>query len=159
MSGVSTSSLMSTSVFEAVAETVIAAASLQSDPTALPRIHRAHSFTQRLLGLLARSPLQADEALFIAPCNSVHTVLMAYAIDVAFVDREGVVLKLVCGLKPYRAAACWGAYGVVEFAAGAAHAWGVGQGSSLDIKPQALNSVSHSVSDSVTEVTSAGTAA
>ena len=148
---------MSTSVVEAVAETAIAAASLHSDPAQL-RIHRAHSFTQRLLGLLARSPLQADEALFIAPCNSVHTVLMTYAIDVAFVDREGVVLKLVCGLKPYRAAACWGAHGVVEFAAGAAHAWGVAQGSSLDIKPQALNSVSHSVSDSVTEVTSAGTA-
>ena len=110
------------------------------DPAQL-RIHRAHSFTQRLLGLLARSPLQADEALFIAPCNSVHTVLMAYAIDVAFVDREGVVLKLVCGLKPYRAAACWGAHGVVEFAAGAAHAWGVGQGSSLDIKAQALDAV------------------
>lgn len=96
-------------------------------------IHRAHSFTQRLFGLLARRPLQADEALFIAPCNSVHTVLMTYAIDVAFVDREGQVLKLVCGLKPYRAAACWGAHGVVEFAAGVASIWGVTPGSVLPV--------------------------
>ena len=101
-------------------------------------IHRAHSFTQRLFGLLARSPLQAHEALFIAPCNSVHTVLMTYAIDVAFVDREGQVLKLVCGLKPYRASACWRAHGVVEFAAGEAALWGVVVGSTLAIKPTAL---------------------
>jgi uncharacterized protein len=100
-------------------------------------IHRAHSFTQRLFGLLARSPLQSHEALFIAPCNSVHTVLMTYAIDVAFVDREGQVLKLVRGLKPYRAAACWGAHGVVEFAAGSAESWGVAVGSTLAIKPAA----------------------
>jgi uncharacterized protein len=99
-------------------------------------IHRAHSFTQRLFGLLARSPLQAHEALFIAPCNSVHTVLMTYAIDVAFVDREGQVLKLVRSLKPYRAAACWGAHGVVEFAAGSAALWGVVVGSTLAIKPE-----------------------
>lgn len=96
-------------------------------------IHRAHSFTQRLLGLLARRPLQAHEALFIAPCNSVHTVLMTYAIDVAFVDREGQVLKLVRGLKPYRAAACWGAHGVVEFAAGVAGMRGVTTGSVLPV--------------------------
>jgi uncharacterized membrane protein (UPF0127 family) len=70
-------------------------------------IHRAHSFTQRLFGLLARSPLQAHEALFIAPCNSVHTVLMTYAIDMAFVDGEVRVLQLVCGIKRYRAAARW----------------------------------------------------
>ncbi len=102
-------------------------------------MHRAHSFSQRLLGLLARRPLQPFEALFIVPCNSVHTVFMTYAIDVAFVDRDGVVLKLVCGLKPYRGAACWGAHGVVEFAAGAAAVWGVVQGATLAIKPQLLN--------------------
>lgn len=84
------------------------------------KIHRAESFKSRLLGLLCFTPLTADEALYLAPCSSVHTVFMRYSIDVAFVDRQGRVLKLVCDLKPFRAAGCWAAHGVVELAAGSA---------------------------------------
>jgi uncharacterized protein len=97
-------------------------------------IHRAESFGERLLGLLARDPLLADEALYLAPCASVHTVFMRYPIDVAFVDREGRVLKLVSGLVPYRAAWCPGAHGAVEFAAGAAARHGLATGSVLTIE-------------------------
>lgn len=96
-------------------------------------IHRAASFATRLLGLLARPRLQAGEALYLAPCASVHTCFMRYAIDVAFVDRQGRVIKLVSGLKPYRAAACWRAHGAVELAAGEAARLGIREGSPLAV--------------------------
>lgn len=96
-------------------------------------IHRAENFATRLLGLLARPRLKPGEALYLAPCASVHTVFMRYSIDVAFVDREGRVLKLVKDLRPFRAAGCWRAHGAVEFAAGETARLGIGEGSWLGV--------------------------
>lgn len=95
-------------------------------------IHRANTFAARLLGLLVRPRLKPGEGLHLAPCASVHTVGMRYAIDVAFLDRAGRVLKLVRQLKPYRAAGCWGAHAAVELAAGEAERLGIDEGSRLD---------------------------
>lgn len=94
-------------------------------------IHRADGFVARLLGLLARPRLAADEALYLAPCASVHTVFMRYAIDVAFVDRSGRVIEIVRDLKPFRAAWCWRAHAAVEFAAGGAQRHGLRTGRTL----------------------------
>lgn len=96
-------------------------------------IHRADDFWSRLGGLLARPRLRDNEALYLAPCASVHTFFMRYSIDVAFVDREGRVLKLVNDLKPSRAASCWRAHGAVELAAGEAARQGIRKGSLLAI--------------------------
>lgn len=95
-------------------------------------IHRAETFVSRLVGLLGRAPLQAGEALYLAPCASVHTCFMRYAIDVVFVDAQQRVLKIVT-LAPWRAAACRGAKGVVELRAGEAVRMGlvVGQAAQL----------------------------
>ena len=101
--------------------------------TATLIIFRADSFLSRLGGLLVRPALRPGEALYLAPCASVHTFFMRYAIDVAFVDREGRVLKLVTELKPFRAASCWGAHGAVEFAAGEAKRHSVQEGSLLAV--------------------------
>ena len=94
-------------------------------------IHRADTFAARLLGLLARVRLTVDEALYLAPCSSIHTLFMLYSIDVAFVDRGGRILRVVHDLKPFRAAWCRGAYGAVEFAAGAAERHGIQPGGVL----------------------------
>ena len=96
-------------------------------------VRHAETFVARLLGLLARVRLCEDEALFLAPCSSVHTVGMRYSIDVAFVDRSGHVLKLVENLKPLRAAGCFGAHGAVELVAGGARRHGIRNGSRLPI--------------------------
>jgi uncharacterized protein len=96
-------------------------------------IHRADGFLSRLGGLLARPALHANEALYLAPCASVHTLFMRYSIDVAFVDCQGRVLKLVHRLRPFRAAACWRAHGAVEFAAGAAARHGITEGSVIAV--------------------------
>jgi uncharacterized protein len=97
-------------------------------------VYSACTFWQRLGGLLARSPLLPHEALYLAPCSSVHTCFMRYAIDVAFVDRNGTVLKLAAQLAPWRAAGCWGAHGVVELAAGQASVYGIRPGAPLDLQ-------------------------
>lgn len=102
-------------------------------PIASLNIRHAETFVARLFGLLARARLREDEALFLAPCSSVHTVGMRYSIDVAFVDRSGRVLKLIENLKPLRAAWCFGAYGAVELMAGGARRHGIRNGSLLCI--------------------------
>lgn len=82
------------------------------------RLRRADTFLGRLAGLLAMAPLQAGEGLLLSPCASVHTAFMRYAIDVVFLDRAGVIKKIVPALKPWRMAACAGAYQTLELAAG-----------------------------------------
>lgn len=104
-------------------------------PKPMLTIGRAETFTARLLGLLVRARLADDEALYLAPCSSIHTVGMRYGIDVAFVDRHGRVLKLVENLAPLRAAWCRGAHGAVEFIAGGARRHGIRRDSVLPIDP------------------------
>jgi uncharacterized membrane protein (UPF0127 family) len=96
------------------------------------RIAHARTFGARLGGLLARPPLRDDEALYLAPCASVHTFFMRYAIDVAFVDRAGRVLKVVT-LAPWRAAGCVGAHAALELRAGQARCRGLAPGVTVDI--------------------------
>lgn len=100
------------------------------------RLHHARSFAERLGGLLVRPPLRDGEALVLAPCSSVHTCFMRYAIDVVFIDKEGRVLKLVERLAPWRAAACWRAHAAIELAAGQARAQGIEQGGTIAWRDQ-----------------------
>lgn len=65
-------------------------------------VRRADTFVQRLLGLMFRPPLLPGEGLWIEPCSSVHTHFMRFPIDVAFVDREGYVLRVMPHLRPWR---------------------------------------------------------
>ncbi len=74
----------------------------------------------RLRGLLGRSSLAADEGMLFRPGGSVHTSFMRFPIDAVFCDRDLVVLDVVQGLRPWRAAGCRGAKVVVELAEGAA---------------------------------------
>ena len=97
-------------------------------------IFRAESFVSRLLGLLARAPLGSNEALYLAPCASVHTMFMGYAIDVVFLDGSGRVVKMVAPLGPWRATSCWGACAALELRAGEARRLGFDVGSFLDIE-------------------------
>lgn len=62
----------------------------------------AHTFWKRLLGLLRKDSLKRGSGLIIYPCRSVHTVGMAFPIDVAFVDREGRLCSIVEKMMPGR---------------------------------------------------------
>ena len=48
----------------------------------------------RMRGLLARPPLRRGQGMLIKPCNMIHTVGMGYPIDVVFLRRDGLVLKV-----------------------------------------------------------------
>jgi uncharacterized protein len=72
----------------------------------------------RRQGLLGRDALDLSAGMMLAPCVAVHTAFMRFPIDVVFVDRDGVVQKIVRDLKPWRIAASPRAYAAVELAAG-----------------------------------------
>ncbi|MBO4364750.1 MAG: DUF192 domain-containing protein, partial [Eggerthellaceae bacterium] len=58
-----------------------------------------------------------------APCRGIHTVGMKYAIDVAFIDSGGLVLKAVRGVRPGERVRCRGSCAVLERQADADHYW------------------------------------
>jgi hypothetical protein len=72
----------------------------------------------RLRGLLGRRELPAGEGLLLRPAGAVHTSFMRFAIDVVFLDRDLIVVDVVDGLAPWRAAGRRGAHAVLELAAG-----------------------------------------
>lgn len=84
----------------------------------IPNVRKTASIWERMRGLLARPPLQNGEGLLIAPCPSVHTFGMRYALDLVFLDRAGRVLKLVCDLRPWSMAACANAHAALELPSG-----------------------------------------
>jgi uncharacterized membrane protein (UPF0127 family) len=77
-------------------------------------IEVARSFRRRLLGLALRRRPPPGRALLIPRCRSVHTFGMRFAIDVAFLDGEGRVLRAVPAVPPWRVVSCSGAAGVLE---------------------------------------------
>ena len=72
----------------------------------------ARSLHARLWGLMLRS--LRDDSLFFPRCRSVHTFGMRKPIDLAFVDRNGVVLEVFRGLPPCRIRGCRNTYGACE---------------------------------------------
>lgn len=87
----------------------------------------------RLVGLLGTPDLAADEALWLTRCASVHTMFLRARIGCAFLDRAGVVLRVVDPLPRWRAAGCRGAAAAVECAAGVLAAAGVQVGDRLEL--------------------------
>ena len=71
----------------------------------VPRLRLATTFWQRFRGLQFCSPLAADEGLLLLPCRSIHTHWMRFSIDVAMIDRNGLVLKIRPAVSPWCAVA------------------------------------------------------
>jgi hypothetical protein len=100
----------------------------------LPKVEVASRFLERGIGLLGRSKLGADEALWIHPCNNIHTFFMAFAIDCVFLDRELTVKRIVADVKPWRVIwPVWGASSVIEMSAGTASRLGLQVGERLHV--------------------------
>jgi uncharacterized protein len=97
-------------------------------PTGVLRVRVADHFVTRALGLLVGTPLDPDEGLLIAPCASIHTIGMRYPIDVVFVDRVGLVVRVCAQVRAGRMRFAGGARGVLELRAGIAATHGLGPG-------------------------------
>ncbi|MBF6611950.1 MAG: DUF192 domain-containing protein [Chloroflexi bacterium] len=63
---------------------------------------RASTFVARGRGLMFTSPLASGGGLVIEPCNSIHMFFMRYPLDILFLDKEGKVLFMYKGIKPWR---------------------------------------------------------
>ncbi|MFA5162071.1 MAG: DUF192 domain-containing protein [Elusimicrobiales bacterium] len=83
-------------------------------------VETAGTFFKRLVGLMGRRALPEGSALYLSPCNQIHTFFMRFAIDAAFVDEGGKILHIAENLKPWRISP-WinEARGTYEFPAGA----------------------------------------
>ena len=73
----------------------------------------------RRTGLLKHDTLPEGSALIIAPSQAIHTFSMRFSIDVAFVSKDGLVLKVRHSVPPRRIAVSWRAFAVIELPAGA----------------------------------------
>jgi len=73
---------------------------------------------ERMRGLLGRPPLQVDQALLITSCSSVHTIGMTYPIDLAFLNKDWEIKKIVKSLVPWRMACSFGSNMVLEMPSG-----------------------------------------
>ena len=105
---------------------------LVRDDEVLASLEIADSARARARGLLGREGI--DGAIYLVPCRSVHTLGMRFAIDVAFVDDEMVVLRVV-HMKPWRLARpSWRARGVVEAEAGSFASWELRVGDQLEVR-------------------------
>lgn len=81
---------------------------------------RTNNALERMRGLLFRTKLKPLQALWIEPCPSIHTFGMKYSIDIIFLDKSGMVLKVVENLLPMRIATCKKAKVSIELLAGEA---------------------------------------
>jgi uncharacterized protein len=88
------------------------------EPTIRISVRTANRWWQRLRGLLGTAPLPRGQGLLLAPCKAVHTLGLGWPIDVAFLDRHGVVLSLRRGLGALRVAMCRNAHAALELRAG-----------------------------------------
>ena len=82
----------------------------------------AFDSSSRRKGLLGRDSLPEGSALIIAPSQAIHTFSMRFAIDVAFVSRDGLVLKVRQAVPPRRIVVSLRAFAVIELPAGALEA-------------------------------------
>jgi uncharacterized protein len=113
------------------------AAALVNDRTNAPiatDVELAETRAERRRGLLGRDSLDPSAALILTPCVAVHTAFMRFAIDVVFLDHDGVAVKLVNDLGPWRIAAAARARTVVELAAGSLRRHDVAVGDRLYIR-------------------------
>jgi len=72
----------------------------------------AERFADRARGLIGRPCPPPGEGLLIRKCNAIHTFFMSYPINATFIDRDGNVVKEVCGIPPWTPIV-WGGFRAV----------------------------------------------
>lgn len=68
----------------------------------VPQVNLASGFWSRLRGLLGRPELDPGEAMLFEPCNSVHTLGMAFPIGVIFLSEDNHILHVLEEMLPNR---------------------------------------------------------
>jgi uncharacterized membrane protein (UPF0127 family) len=63
---------------------------------------KASTFLARGRGLMFTQQLPEGGGLVIEPCNSIHMFFMRYPLDVVFLGKDGRVVFMYEGIKPWR---------------------------------------------------------
>jgi uncharacterized protein len=100
--------------------------------------------TTRRKGLLGRTHLPVGEALWIVPCESVHTFFMRFSIDLVYLDRSKKVRKVRTNVPPWRISICFHAHSVIELAAGSVLASHTSRGDQLEFSAAAADALTPS---------------
>lgn len=98
----------------------------------LASLQVADTRAKRRRGLLGLE--RFDEVMYFPGTRSVHTVGMKFAIDVAYLDAEGTVLRLLTMPKNRLSFGSRHAVGVLEAAAGCFAQWGVCAGEMVELR-------------------------
>lgn len=95
----------------------------------------ADTFYLRARGLIGRPPLRHGEAMIIEPCSAVHSLGLFYPIDVAFVNGDGEICRMLRPLRPNSLGPfVRGSRFVIELPAGALERLGVSIGDVLEVR-------------------------
>jgi uncharacterized protein len=106
---------------------------LMMDGAPVADVEEARSLADRSRGLLGRGGIETG--LVLRPASSVHTLGMRFAIDVAYVARDGRVIAVTrmpprrMGLPRLRSR--W----ILETEAGRCAQWGITPGRTLSVQP------------------------
>ena len=87
------------------------------------RLVVARTRGERLLGLLPVRAMPPTDGLLLPRCRSVHTIGMAFALDLLWIGADGAVLRTDLDVGPFRQRTERRAAGVLETPAGAGPAW------------------------------------
>ena len=94
----------------------------------------ADSFFLRLRGMLGRD-FSCFDVLLIRPCSSIHTMFMAYPIDVVFLNTREKIVRIAPNIRPWIPyIGARGAKSVIELPAGKAEKWNLRAGDSISVE-------------------------
>ncbi|HWO40281.1 MAG TPA: DUF192 domain-containing protein [Candidatus Eisenbacteria bacterium] len=98
------------------------------------KVRKADSFLTRLIGLLKRTQLGPEEALWLTPSKGIHTIGMKFPIDVVFLDKNNIAVATVSDLAPNRVTGLhWKGQSVLELPKGTLHKSRTEVGDQLEI--------------------------
>lgn len=94
----------------------------------------ADTSQKRRTGLLKHYSLPDGHGLWIVPCEGVHTFGMKFAIDVLYLNRKRVVVKLRPNMVQRRISFCLTAHSVLELPVGTIAKTGTLRGDQLEFE-------------------------
>ncbi|MEP6505305.1 MAG: DUF192 domain-containing protein [Betaproteobacteria bacterium] len=97
------------------------------------KVRTTGQWRSRFLGLHGARELKKACGVWVKPARSINTFGFAQAIDVVVLRADGVVTKVVAGMKPWRMTSCPEARTVLELRAGLAHRLNLSPGVALDL--------------------------
>lgn len=98
------------------------------------RLVKADSYWCRLKGWMFKKTVSFDDALWIEPCNSIHTFFMNFPIDALFIDSQGYVIRCCPAIANRKLRAAWRASSVIELSVGTIATLGIVDGDLIELK-------------------------